>query len=179
MPLARARRDYRGRSLLESRSPAEPFALLRRWLRAALRSRMLEPTAMTLATVDAGGRPHARMVLLKDAGPQGFTFYTNFSSAKARELGARPHAALVLWWPVLSRQVRVEGSVVRLAPAEADAYFAQRPRAAQLGAWASPQSRVLASRSVLERRLADATARFRGRTVARPAHWGGFRLDPG
>src|SRR5262249_25122960 len=136
------------------------------------------PTAMTLATTGRGGRPRARMVLLKAAGPRGFTFYTNLASAKARELARRPHAALVLWWPALSRQVRIEGTVAELAAREADVYFALRPRAAQLGAWASPQSRVLASRAVLERSLARAEARFRGRPVPRPAHWGGYRLAP-
>jgi pyridoxamine 5'-phosphate oxidase len=176
MPLARVRRDYRGRSLIESRAPAEPFALFRRWLAEALASRQLEPTAMTLATVDARGRPRARMVLLKDAGPGGFTFYTNAASAKGRELLRRPDAALVLWWPQSSRQVRIEGRVAPVSAREADAYFALRPRDAQLGAWASPQSRVLASRAALEARLARVTARFAGGSIPRPPHWGGFRL---
>ena len=178
MPLARVRRDYRGRSLQETNAPAEPFALFRRWLAAALRTGMLEPTAMSLATTGPTGRPRARMVLLKDAGPRGFTFYTNLTSAKARELERRPHAALVLWWPALSRQVRIEGKVSELAAREADAYWALRPRAAQLGAWASPQSRVLASRAALEQALARAEARFRDRPVPRPAHWGGYRVAP-
>ena len=177
MPLARVRRDYRGRSLIESRSPAEPLALFRRWLADALASRHLEPTAMTLATVDSRGRPRARMVLLKDAGPDGFTFYTNFASAKGRELTRRPDAALVLWWPESSRQVRIEGRVAPVSAREADAYFARRPRDAQLGAWASPQSRVLASREALAARLARVAARFREASIPRPPHWGGFRLN--
>lgn len=176
MPLARIRRDYGGRSLLESGAPAEPLALFRRWLAAALASENLEPTAMTLATVDSRGRPCARMVLLKDEGPRGFTFYTNLSSAKGRELAGRPEAALVMWWPEFSRQVRIEGRVAPVSAREADAYFARRPRDAQLGAWASPQSRVIASREALTARLAQVEARFRDRPVPRPPHWGGFRL---
>jgi pyridoxamine 5'-phosphate oxidase len=178
MPLARVRRDYRGRSLIENRSPAEPFALFRRWLAEALASGQLEPTAMTLATVDSRGRPRARMVLLKQAAPDGFTFYTNWASAKGRELGRRADAALVLWWPESSRQVRIEGRVARVSVREADAYFALRPRDAQLGAWASPQSRVLGSRTALEARLVRVTARFAGRSIPRPPNWGGFRLTP-
>ena len=177
MPLARVRRDYRGRALLERRSPAEPLALFRRWLAAALASGTIEPTAMTLATVDARGRPRARMVLLKSAGASGFTFYTNLDSAKGRELSRRPEAALVLWWPALSRQIRIEGRVGRLPARDADAYWALRPREAQLGAWASPQSRVLASRAALDARLVQVTERFKGRAVPRPPHWGGFRLS--
>ena len=178
MSLARMRREYRGPVLLESRVPAAPLPLLKRWLADALRLGLVEPNAMTLATADARGRPRARMVLLKQADARGFTFYTNLESAKARELAARPHAALVLWWPALHRQVRVEGRVARLGPAAADAYFATRPRGAQLGAWASPQSRVVPARAALERRLAEMHARFEGATVPRPPHWGGFRLLP-
>jgi len=118
------------------------------------------------------------MVLLKRADERGLTFYSNLRSAKARELAARPHAALVLWWPELHRQVRVEGRVSLVSAAESDAYFATRPRGAQLGAWASPQSHVVPSRAVLERNLSAARARFEGGDVPRPAHWGGFRLVP-
>ena len=178
MPLARVRREYRGPVLLESRAPAAPFPLLNRWLLDAVRHGFLEPNAMTLATVDARGRPRARMVLLKQADPRGLTFYTNLDSAKARELAGRPQAALVMWWPELHRQLRVEGRVVRLGAAESDAYFATRPRGAQLGAWASPQSRVLPSRAALERRLEAVRARFAAGDVPRPPHWGGLRLVP-
>jgi len=178
MTLARVRREYRGQALLERRAPSSPLPLLQRWLRDALRRDFVEPNAMTLATVDALGRPRARMVLLKRADERGLTFYSNLRSAKARELAARPHAALVLWWPELHRQVRVEGRVSLVSAAESDAYFATRPRGAQLGAWASPQSRVVPSRAVLERNLSAARARFEGHDVPRPAHWGGFRLVP-
>jgi pyridoxamine 5'-phosphate oxidase len=143
-----------------------------------MRHGFLEPNAMTLATVDARGRPRARMVLLKQADPHGFTFYTNLDSAKARELAGRPQAALVMWWPELHRQLRAEGRVVRIGAAESDAYFASRPRGAQLGAWASPQSRALPSRAALERRMEAVRARFAGADVPRPPHWGGLRLVP-
>jgi pyridoxamine 5'-phosphate oxidase len=152
------------------------LALFRRWLADAFASGQLEPTAMTLATVDSRGRPRARMVLLKEAGPRGFTFYTNYASAKGRELLHRPDAALVLWWPESSRQVRVEGRVAPVSAREADAYFAVRPRDAQLGAWASPQSRVVPAREALDARLARITARFAAGPIPRPPHWGGFRL---
>ena len=178
MSLARVRRDYTAPALLESRTPAEPLALFRRWLAVALKSVNLEPNAMTLATLGARGRPRARMVLLKDADARGFTFYTNLSSAKARELARHADAALVLWWPESSRQVRIEGHIVPVSASESDAYFAQRPRDAQLGAWASPQSRVLPSRAALTERLARVTARFASGNVPRPPHWGGYRLVP-
>src|SRR5262249_42140954 len=126
MPLRRIRHDYRGGALLEARAPREPFALLRRWILAASRTANREPGAMTLATIDAHGRPRARMVLLKDASPAGLTFYTNLGSAKARELLARPDAACVLWWPELSRQVRIEGRVTTVSRSQSDAYFATR-----------------------------------------------------
>src|SRR5262245_56406314 len=177
MSLARVRRDYQGKVLLESRAPAAPLPLLRRWLADALRAGLMEPNAMALATVDAAGRPRARMVLLKRADERGFTFYTNQASAKARELALRPQAALVLWWPELHRQVRIEGRVRRMSARESDAYFATRPRGAQLGAWASPQSRVVASRAALERTLDRVRRRFASGPVPRPPHWGGYRLS--
>src|SRR5512143_2481587 len=178
MSLDRPRREYHGRTLLESSAPATPLPLFRRWLVTAFRSGHVEPNAMTLATADARGRPRARMVLLKDATPLGLTFFSNRTSAKGRELAARAEAALVFWWPEHSRQVRVEGRVERLGERESDAYFATRPREAQLGTWASPQSRRLASRDELVERFARASARFAGRDVPRPPHWGGYRLVP-
>jgi pyridoxamine 5'-phosphate oxidase len=139
---------------------------------------MIEPTAMTLATVDASGRPSARIVLLKGVDEQGFRFYTNYRSRKGEALAARPQAALVFWWETLERQVRVEGRVEMLDEATSDAYFARRSRASRIGAHASPQSRVIADRGELERRVADVEARFADREVERPEHWGGYRLQP-
>ena len=137
-----------------------------------------EPTAMTLATTDAAGRPSARVVLLKGVDARGLVFYTNFESRKGRELSARPEAACVFWWHPLEAQVRFEGTVSRVSDAEADAYFASRARGSQLGAWASSQSRPLAARQDLDRQLAEVTARFEGCEVTRPPHWGGFLLTP-
>ena len=178
VPRSRSRREYRGVALLEPRAPADPLALFRRWLAVAVKRGGPEPTAMALATVDARGRPRARMVLLRDWGRAGFTFYTNQRSAKARELAARPEGALVLCWPALHRQVRIEGRVAPVSEEEADGYFARRPRGAQLGAWASPQSEVLRSRAELEASRDRHAARFAGREVPRPPHWGGYRLAP-
>lgn len=136
-----------------------------------------DATAMTLATVDARGRPVARMVLLKSADARGFTFFTNFRSRKARELEATPYAALCIHWPASLTQARVEGSVARVDDEEADAYFASRPRESQIGAWASRQSEPLASRETLEARVREVEARYPG-AVPRPPFWGGYRLTP-
>ncbi len=135
-------------------------------------------TAMTLATATRDGRPSARIVLLKEYGENGFVFYTNLNSRKGQELAENPHAALCFYWIPLARQVRVEGSIAPVSEAEADAYFASRPRARQLGAWASLQSSPLASRAELENRLAEMEKKFAGGEVPRPSHWSGWRLTP-
>lgn len=139
-----------------------------------------EPTAMTLATCDAAGRPSARTVLLKDFDDRGFVFYTNFNSRKGRQLQANPQAALLFLWKTLRHQVqaKIEGAVQAVSAAEADAYFASRPRASQIGAWASLQSETLDSRVTLDQRIADLEREFDGREVVRPPHWSGFRVVP-
>jgi len=137
-----------------------------------------DPTAMTLASVGADGRPSARVVLLKGVDGGGFVFYTNTRSRKGRELDANPNVALTFWWPAIGWQVRVEGSAARVSDAEADAYFATRARGSQLGAWASEQSETLASRAELEARLASLTAEHAGKPVPRPPHWTGYRVTP-
>ena len=139
-----------------------------------------EPTAMTVATVGKGGRPSARTVLLKAVDERGFVFYTNFDSRKGRQLAQNPQAALLLHWKLIRDgvQVKVEGTVEPVSAAEADAYFATRPRPSQLGAWASLQSQVLPSREVFEQRLAEVERRFDGVDVPRPPHWSGFRVVP-
>ena len=144
----------------------------------AQRSEPNDPNAMALATAGADGFPDVRMVLLKGFDPAGFVFYTNLESAKGRELGERPQAALVFHWKSLRRQVRVRGLVTRVSDEEADAYYATRPRLAQLGAWASKQSSALESRLAFEKAVAKVTARFPLGTIPRPPFWSGFRVAP-
>ena len=164
---------------LDERSvDANPIELFRRWFDAAIASGSRLPETMTLATASKDGSPSARMVLLKDVDDQGFVFYTNYNSAKARQLEENPRAALVFYWVQLDRQIRVEGSVGRVTAAESDEYFQSRPRESQLGALASPQSEVVESRAVLEERFRELEQRYRDRKVERPAHWGGYRLRP-
>jgi pyridoxamine 5'-phosphate oxidase len=139
---------------------------------------ILEPTAMTLSTVGADGRPSARIVLLKGVDPRGLVFYTNHQSRKGREMFAHPAVALTFWWPQLESQVRVEGDAAPVSAAEADAYFKTRARGSQLGAWASEQSAELPARAALEEKLAEVTRRFEGGPVPRPPHWSGFRVTP-
>ena len=156
----------------------DPFALFETWMREAAASESNDPNAMTLATVDAEGFPDARMVLLKDVDARGFVFYTNLESAKGRHLAAAPKAALMFHWKSLRRAVRVRGSVERVSDAEADAYFATRARPAQIGAWASAQSRTLADRFALEKAVAKVGLRFGLGKVPRPPHWSGYRVVP-
>lgn len=158
---------------------ADPFALFEGWLREATASELNDPNAMTLSTVDADGVPDARMVLLKDFDARGFVFYTNFESAKGRELLANPKAALSFHWKSLRRAVRVRGDVEPVSAAEADAYFASRARSARIGAWASDQSRPMPDRFALEKRVAEVGLRFGLGAVPRPPNWSGFRIAPG
>ena len=156
----------------------DPIALFVSWLEEALKSEPNDANAMTLATVDAEGMPDARMVLLKGVDAAGFTFFTNFESAKGRELAAHPKAALVFHWKSLRRQVRVRGEVASVTEAEADAYFASRARSSQIGAWASDQSRELPDGLAFERRIAEMGLRFGLAPVPRPPHWSGYRVAP-
>jgi len=153
----------------------DPVVQLRRWLQAAIAADVAEPTAMTLATADAHGRPSARTVLLKGLDGRGAVFFTNYASAKARDLEANPRAALVLLWVALARQVRITGAVARTTAEESDAYFATRPPGSRLSAWASPQSAVVADRDELTRRVAEVAARHPA-GLPRPPHWGGYRV---
>jgi len=137
-----------------------------------------EPIGMTLSTVGANGRPSARVVLLKGIDAQGLVFYTNTRSRKGREIAGQPGVSLIFWWPQLESQVRFEGNAVRVADAEADAYYATRPRISQLGAWASDQSAPLRSREELEERVAELERKYEGRSVPRPPHWSGYRVAP-
>jgi pyridoxamine 5'-phosphate oxidase len=156
---------------------ADPFEQFAAWYERALDEVPLAD-AMCIATVDQFGMPDARMVLLKGHGPQGFRFYTNRESTKGAQLDAHPAAAMVIYWRELDRQVRARGRVERLGDSESDAYFATRPRDSQLGAWASEQSRPLASREELDQRVADLEARLADRDIPRPPQWGGYVLAP-
>lgn len=157
---------------------AEPFAQFDRWLAEAGKHEPNDPNAMALATVGADGQPSVRMVLLKDAGPAGFVFYTNFESRKGEQLLATGKAALLLHWKSLKRQVRIEGPAHPVSDREADDYYHSRPRASQIGAWASQQSRPLESRFELEKRVAQYTAKYPIGTIPRPDYWSGFRVVP-
>ena len=156
----------------------QPFTEFQAWLDEAWKSEPSDAHAMTLATVDGEGRPSSRIVLLKGIDGNGFVFYTNHESRKGQELLANPHAALCFHWKSLLRQVRIEGDASPVTAAEADAYFATRPRLSQIGAWASEQSRPLADRAVLEARVAEFEKRYEGKEVPRPPHWSGFRVVP-
>jgi pyridoxamine 5'-phosphate oxidase len=172
-----ARTSYERATLDEDSVAPEPYAQFGLWLDEALgEPGLLEPNAMTVATVGADGRPSARVVLLRGVDERGFVFFTNYESRKGEELDVHPVAALLFFWPNLERQVRVEGLVARLDDAESDAYFARRPRGHRLSAWASPQSRVVAGRAELEAGMRAAEERFAEREVTRPPHWGGFRV---
>lgn len=157
---------------------ADPIARFAELYARAQVAHSKDPNAVVLATADAQGRPSARVVLMKSFSPAGFVFYTNLESRKGRELRENPHAALCFYWSPLDDQVRVEGPVAQVSDAEADAYFATRPRGSQLGAWASAQSRPLAAREELEARFAELETRYRERPVPRPPHWSGFLLVP-
>jgi pyridoxamine 5'-phosphate oxidase len=164
--------------LTEANASADPFAQFNAWMDEALARSMPEPNAMTLVTTDDEGQPQARVVLLRGADPSGFVFFTNYASAKGQQISAHPRVSLLFFWPLLGRQIRISGKANRVADAESDAYFASRPRGHQIGAWASEQSAVIASREVLEARTAQIETKFAGGPVPRPAHWGGFRVQP-
>ena len=163
---------------MDAMSIDDPIAMFSELFEEARRLGTLEPEAMVLSTADERGRPSNRYVLLKEVDQRGFVFYTNLESRKARNLAANPYAALCFYWPLIDKQVRVEGKAERVSDADADEYFASRPRESQIGAWASTQSAPLASRESLDRRVQEARERFEGRAVPRPPFWSGFRVAP-
>lgn len=164
--------------LTEAYAGHDPIQFFARWFDEAAETGAPLPEAMTLATATPDGRPSARMVLLKGFGPRGFVFFTNFDSRKAAELTTNPRAALLFHWPALERQVRIEGAVARTLDSEADDYFDTRPRGSRIGAWASPQSRVIDSRASLEAEVRRRTEEFGVGDIPRPPFWGGYRVAP-
>ena len=176
--LAALRQDYAQRGLRRADLDPDPLAQFNAWLAEAQARQILEPNALTLATVDAAGQPWTRTVLLKICDARGFTFFTNYDGAKARHLAGNPRAALTFWWGALERQVNVTGTVEKTSREESAAYFHTRPASSQLGAWASAQSAVLADRAQLEAQFAAARAQYGDTEIPLPPHWGGYRLTP-
>jgi len=177
--LADLRREYARAALSREHVADDPITQFQEWFDEALDAELEEPNAMTLATAAPDAAPSARIVLLKGVDERGFRFYTNYDSRKGTELDQNPHVALVFWWAPLERQVRIEGRAERLPPEASTEYFHSRPRGSQLGAWASPQSRVVASREELEQNLESVTAEYEdAETIPRPSHWGGYVVRP-
>ena len=162
----------------ENRIDRDPIKQFQLWFDDAITAKLPMPDAMSLATVTPDGRPTARMVLLKQVDADGFVFFTNYQSSKARQLEINPYAALIFYWPHFERQVRVEGKVAKTSAEESAAYFKTRPRESQIGAWASPQSEVISAREILEQRAHELAGEYCDREIDCPAHWGGFRLKP-
>jgi len=178
MSIADLRREYRNHFLIEQDAAADPLTQFRHWFEEAQRAESLEANAMTLATVSASGEPSARTVLLKGLDDLGFVFFTNYESAKARDLDANPRACLLFFWGELERQVRINGAVARISREESSVYFRSRPRESQIGAWVSPQSRTIPNRGVLEENFESLTAQYEGGDVPVPPFWGGYRVTP-
>ncbi len=176
--IADVRRDYTGDSLDGATTPDTPLSLFNEWMTLALEREGDDANAMTLATADSQGLPHARIVLLKGVDEQGFVFYTNYQSHKGSELANVPYAALTFWWPALHRQVRIEGHVQQIDAEESNRYFASRPRNSQLSAWIAQQSVEIPGRDWLEERKHRFEQVYDGQQVDRPHHWGGYRVVP-
>lgn len=175
--IAQLRKNYTFGQLSETEVPHNPLLLFQLWFDQAVKAQCPEPNSMTLATADQAGNPSARIVLLKGADQNGFTFFTNYESQKGHDLAIRPQAALLFHWHELERQVRIKGLVERISAAESDEYFHSRPAASRIGAWASPQSSAIPSREFLEQAEKRYQAEF-GDSPPRPEHWGGYRLQP-
>jgi pyridoxamine 5'-phosphate oxidase len=175
--LAELRKNYSLGSLDEADLDRDPIRQFEKWFAQAIEAQLPEPNAMTLATVDSRGYPSARIVLIKGVDARGFVFYTNYESRKGREIAANPRASLLFHWIELERQVRIEGSVEKTSAEQSDAYYASRPLASRIGAWASEQSQEIESRAALEAREREIVAQY-GETPPRPPHWGGYRVIP-
>lgn len=171
------RRDYASRALTEDDAAADPLEQFQRWFDEALQANVLDANAMSLATVSASGEPSLRTVLLKDLDATGFTFFTNYDSAKGRDLAAHPRAALLFFWAELERQVRITGAVTRVAREASERYFQSRPRESQWAAWAATQSAAVPDRATLEQRFAAMQQRYPDGPIPCPPHWGGFHVE--
>jgi pyridoxamine 5'-phosphate oxidase len=178
--LAAMRQNYKRHAFSENDAATDPFAQFETWFQEAINAGLHEPNAMTLATASADGHPSARIVLLKGFDNHGLVFFTNYESRKGLQLADNPHAALLFFWPELERQVRIEGRVEKIEEEASRAYFQSRPKSSQIGAWASPQSRVIKGRATLEQQVESLAAQYeRVEKLPLPAFWGGYRLRPG
>lgn len=177
-PVHAMRKEYRRNGLQEADVEPDPILLFDRWFDDAVKAALPEPNGMALATIDADGSPSVRIVLLKGYDARGFVFYTNYESRKGAALAANPKTSACFWWEGLERQVRIDGITERISDEESDVYFATRPRESQLGAWVSPQSKVITGRGELEQSLLQYMARFGHKPIPRPPHWGGYRIVP-
>ncbi len=178
LSIADLRKNYCSATLNENEVAPDPIAQFENWFNQALQAQLTEPNAMTLSTVSAEGRPSARIVLLKGITKEGFLFYTNYDSQKGKELAAHPFAALTFFWVDLERQVRIEGKVAKVDAQTSATYFHSRPRASQIGAWASPQSTVITERGFLEKQAEQYTKKFTNQEVPLPPYWGGYQVTP-
>lgn len=171
------RQDYRAAELTEKDVDQNPIKQFEKWFNAALEAQIYEPNVMTLATADKSGKPNARIVLLKGFDEQGFSFFTNYLSTKGKELKKNPQACLVFFWAELERQVRIEGKVEKLDKETSEKYFHSRPQGSQIGAIASPQSQII-NRADLESKVEELSSLYQGKTIPKPAHWGGYIVKP-
>ena len=177
--VADLRQNYTLGDLTETNVESNPIQQFALWFEQAVAADLIEPNAMTLATATPDGKPTARIVLLKEFDQRGFVFYTNYQSLKGQQAIANPHAALVFFWDRLERQVRVEGKITKVSPEESDSYFSSRPLGSQIGAWTSDQSQVIPNREFLQSKQEEIAAKYRDQEkIARPDHWGGFRVIP-
>lgn len=174
----KTRRDYTQKEINEETAKKNPFEQFEIWFAEAIESEIFEPNAMVLATANNDGKPSARVVLLRGFDEEGFMFFTNYDSRKGLDLAENPQASLLFYWAEIERQVRLEGSVSKVKEEISDGYFASRPRESQIGAWVSPQSRVIENRKILERKFSELAAQWEGREISRPPNWGGFILRP-
>jgi pyridoxamine 5'-phosphate oxidase len=172
------RQDYRAAQFVEKDAAKNPIKQFEKWFSEALTAQLYEPNVMTLATADQSGKPNARIVLLKGFDENGFCFYTNYLSQKGKELKKNPQACLVFFWAELERQIRIEGKIEKLDKATSEAYFHSRPKGSQIGAIVSPQSQVIADRSVLEAKVEALTSTYQDQIIPKPAHWGGYIVKP-